>query len=119
MDTFFKNILRTIKAARKKNGLSQDDLAKLMGVTRVTVARWETGNGGNLNLMQIQKIANILNIVPSQFFDDNLTDSSSVDEQEEVLLQNFRKLNSEGKKELIKQSRFYSNVPELTCSQCS
>ena len=119
MDTFLENILHTIKTARKEKGLSQEDLAKLMGVTRVTVARWETGNGGDFNLVQIQKIRALFKIVPSQLFDDSLTSSSEADEQEEVLLQNFRKLNSEGKKELIKQSRFYSNVPELICSQCS
>jgi transcriptional regulator with XRE-family HTH domain len=31
-----------IKKRREAKGLTQEDLAKLIGVSRVTVARWET-----------------------------------------------------------------------------
>lgn len=31
-----------IKENRKAKGLTQEDLAKLIGVSRVTIARWET-----------------------------------------------------------------------------
>jgi len=31
-----------IKKRREEKGLTQEDLAKLIGVSRVTVARWET-----------------------------------------------------------------------------
>lgn len=34
---------RELKAARKKLGLTQGELAKAVGVQRVTVARWEAG----------------------------------------------------------------------------
>ncbi len=32
-----------LRAAREKLGLTQAELAKALGVQRVTVARWETG----------------------------------------------------------------------------
>lgn len=32
-----------LKAFRERESLSQDDLAKLIGVTRETVTRWENG----------------------------------------------------------------------------
>lgn len=34
-----------LKEARKKNGLSQEELAELIGVSRAAVAKWETGKG--------------------------------------------------------------------------
>ncbi len=34
---------KELKAKRKAKGLTQEDLAKISGVHRVTIARWENG----------------------------------------------------------------------------
>jgi transcriptional regulator with XRE-family HTH domain len=44
-----------IKALRREKGLSQDDLARQVGVSRSAVAQWETGRTGQVtgNLSRI------------------------------------------------------------------
>ncbi|HIU70230.1 MAG TPA: helix-turn-helix transcriptional regulator [Candidatus Enterosoma merdigallinarum] len=37
------NLAQTIKELRKKMLVSQQELGELLGTSRVTVARWETG----------------------------------------------------------------------------
>jgi repressor LexA len=53
---------------RKKKGLSQEELAELVGVTRSTVAKWEIGNrvpkGDHL-----MKLSDVLGVPPSYFFE--------------------------------------------------
>ena len=41
-----------IKKRREEKGLTQEDLAKLIGVSRVTVARWETDKTKPLPIFQ-------------------------------------------------------------------
>lgn len=37
------NISATLSAKRRERGLTQDDLAAHMGVTKASVSKWETG----------------------------------------------------------------------------
>ena len=43
---------KEIKEIREAKRLTQEDLAKLIGVSRVTVARWETGKTKPLPIFQ-------------------------------------------------------------------
>ena len=50
-----------MKHRREQRGLSQDDLAKLVGVTRPTIANYEAGECEPTLLVAV-KIAKVLNI---------------------------------------------------------
>jgi transcriptional regulator with XRE-family HTH domain len=50
-----------IKAARERIGLTQDGLARRIGVSRSAVAQWETGRSGQIgtNLTQIAAVLSV------------------------------------------------------------
>ncbi|MBQ7503485.1 helix-turn-helix transcriptional regulator [bacterium] len=51
-----------LKKARKRLGLTQQQLADKLGVTRITVARWETKRQPSLN--RLFEISALLNLEP-------------------------------------------------------
>lgn len=53
-----------LKAARIEKGLTQTDLAKLLGVGQSAVGKWERGIVTNIKRSMIQQIATALNISP-------------------------------------------------------
>ena len=117
MDTFQEVSLR-IKKARKKCGFTQEQLAALIGVSRLTITRWEN-NASCLSLGQLQQLAALLNSSLEDFLSvEGLTrntqsQSAALDDAEFTLLTIFRELNSNGKQALLKQASLYSEVPSL------
>ena len=80
-----------IKDYRKKKGLSQDDLAVILGVTRSKIANWENGRTFPKPDM-IQEIANKLGI--------NLTNSDLINDfidYESTLKKKFKQIEENGK----------------------
>jgi repressor LexA len=68
-DTIVENFKpKRLAELRKKKGLTQEDLAELLGVTRVTVARWETGKLVP-STSSILKLSKALGVSPSYFFE--------------------------------------------------
>jgi len=56
-----KTIGKSIKEKRVEQGLSQQSLAKLIGVTHASISYWE--NGVNIpNVLDLWKIADVFNI---------------------------------------------------------
>ena len=56
-----KTIGKSIKEKRIEQGLSQQTLANLIGVTHASISYWE--NGVNIpNVLDVWKIADVLNI---------------------------------------------------------
>lgn len=83
-----------IKDYRKKKGLSQDDLAVILGVTRSKIANWENGRTFPKPDM-IQEIANKLGI--------NLTNSDLINDfidYESTLKKKFKQIEENGKIEI-------------------
>lgn len=83
-----------IKDYRKKKGLSQDDLAVILGVTRSKIANWENGRTFPKPDM-IQKIANKLGI--------NLTNDDLINDfidYESTLKKKFKQIEENGKIEI-------------------
>lgn len=56
-DVFHENL----KAARLKKGLSQQEVADLVGVAKSTYSMWETGNR-EPNLMRIKALTRVLDV---------------------------------------------------------
>ena len=83
-----------IKDYRKKKGLSQDDLAVILGVTRSKIANWENGRTFPKPDM-IQEIANKLDI--------NLTNGDLINDfidYESTLKKKFKQIEENGKIEI-------------------
>lgn len=58
-----------LKEARKKTGLTQEELAELIGVSRAAVAKWETDNGLP-DIENLKAIAKLLDVSIDYLLDD-------------------------------------------------
>ena len=82
-DTFRKEVKpmeigEKIKIARKKKGMTQEDLGKLVGVQKSAIAKYESGRVVNIKRSTLQKIASALNIRPSELiFEESPKESAS------------------------------------------
>jgi transcriptional regulator with XRE-family HTH domain len=61
MDKFYKNLGAKIKKIREKQGLSQEELGKKLGVKRVAISQIETG-GRKISAEEITEFAKVCNI---------------------------------------------------------
>lgn len=120
--------MERIKELRKEKGLTQAELAKLIGVNPVTLSRYETGDR-KPKIDKLEKMAEIFGVTPSYItgltdlkFDKKLLELLkkanspkskpykpndfellTFGEDEYYLLVDYRSLNSEGKKQASKQ----------------
>lgn len=62
-----------IKKLRTERGLSQEELGKMLGVKRAAVQKWESGTVKNLKRETIIKLAEIFNVSPSSFIDEEFS----------------------------------------------
>jgi transcriptional regulator with XRE-family HTH domain len=60
--------LKRLRASRLKKALTQEDLAKLAGVSRQTVTRLENGDP-NVSPGTLRKLAKALKVRPNQLLD--------------------------------------------------
>ena len=58
-----------IKLYREKNGYSQEDLARILGVTRRTVSRWEQ-NSSKPNGDELKRLATLLGVTEDEILSD-------------------------------------------------
>ena len=58
----------TLKAARVNAGLTQKQLANLMGISESTMIKWEKSNGKDVKLADFRKICKILGMNPNDIF---------------------------------------------------
>jgi len=58
-----------LKEARKKTGLTQEELAELIGVSRAAVAKWETDNGLP-DIQNLKAAAELLDVSIDYLLDD-------------------------------------------------
>lgn len=68
-------LAQRLVAARKKRGLSQVDLAKLLEVSPGTVGGWENGSHG-IHLSRVEQVARVLKIKPSVLLADMMEPSA-------------------------------------------
>ena len=53
-----------IKTLREEHNLTQTELAEIVGVTKTTVSRWETGNIETLKLSILEKLSQRFQVNP-------------------------------------------------------
>ena len=63
-----------IKNLRKNKGITQEQLAESVGVSLMTVRRWEWGNT-TPNSSMLKKLAEVLDTTPENLLDDNTNEN--------------------------------------------
>lgn len=58
-----------IRNRRIELGMTQQDVADAIGITKATVSRWETGNIKSMNRDNIEKLSRLFDIPPSVLLD--------------------------------------------------
>ena len=58
----------TLKAARVNAGLTEKQLANLMGISESTMIKWEKSNGKDMKLADFRKLCKILEVNPNDIF---------------------------------------------------
>jgi len=67
MDIFYKQLSKKIKAVREKLGLSQETLAKELGISRVAISQIENGDR-KIGAEEIAKLSKVFNIPTDVLF---------------------------------------------------
>lgn len=105
-----------IKFLREKNQLTQDELAKIIGVTDKAISFWEIGKY-KPRMGSIQKIADYFGIQKSNIIEDDGMEKLFIIQKQpnikemELLLQ-FHKLNDLGQEKIIEDIRNLNFVPK-------
>ncbi len=67
-----------IKKRREKLGLTLEEVGRFVGVSKGTVAKWESGFIKNMRRDKIIKLAEILHTSPLDFLSDNTADPNTL-----------------------------------------
>lgn len=100
---------------RKEQNKTLEDIAKIVGVGKSTVRKWETGMIANMRRDKIAKLAEALNTTPAYLMgwedetekkkNTTTSEPDKLSQKEKQLILDFRSLNSQGQ-ELILQQMF-------------
>lgn len=90
-----------IRNARIMRGLTVEELAAKIGISKSTMSRYETGAIPNIMSDKIEEIAIALDVSPSYLIGWN-NGSGDIGSEEKHLLHLFRNLTDEGKAEAFK-----------------
>ena len=89
-----------IAELRAKNGISQTELAELLGTTKQTIYKYETGLVTNIPLEKIERIAEVLGISPSSLmgWDAPSKGASSIPNEAQKVAKDYLALDHWGKR---------------------
>ena len=95
-----------IRAVRRERGLTQDDLAEKVGVSRSAVAQWETGRTGQVT-GNLSRIADVLDVnVEFLMYGDDKRGPAEVRHGDELaLLRLYRECEPEDRQMLLRTAR--------------
>jgi transcriptional regulator with XRE-family HTH domain len=95
-----------VRAARRDRGLTQDELANLVGVSRSAVAQWETGRAGQVT-GNLSRIAGALEVnVEYLMFGDDKRAVGQVQQGDELaLLRLYRECEPDDRQMLLRTAR--------------
>jgi len=101
-----------IRALRKANGLTQEELGRLIGVQKAAINKYETGVVVNLKRPVMSALAKALHVSPIDLFDDedyekgavkNNNTGLSLEPDELLVLTTYQNLPSPGKEYIQQQ----------------
>ena len=95
-----KEIGERVREFRKRRGLTQEQLAVMVDVTFQQIQKYENGNT-RMNTDKLQAVAQALSVPVSAFFDDDKKDERLLSSQELKLVEGFRSLSSQDKREFV------------------
>lgn len=95
-----------IRAARRDRGMTQDELADRVGVSRSAVAQWETGRAGQVtgNLSRIAGVLEV-NVEYLMYGDDKRAVGDVRQGDELALLRLYRECDPEDRQMLLRTAR--------------
>jgi transcriptional regulator with XRE-family HTH domain len=95
-----------IRAARHERGLTQDELAERVGVSRSAVAQWETGRTGQVT-GNLSRIAGALEVnVEYLMYGDDKRAATEIGQGDELaLLRLYRECDPEDRQMLLRTAR--------------
>lgn len=103
MTNYFEHSGQRIRAARIARGITQQNLAEAIGVSRSAVAQWETGRAGQLG-SNLSRIAAVLGVPAGQLLEGDAPDGTIEAENgtEIGLLRLFRDLTEDDQALLLR-----------------
>ena len=101
-----QNIGARIQAVRRERGLTQDDFANRVGVSRSAVAQWETGRAGQVT-GNLSRLAAVLDVsVEYLMYGDDKRAAGEVRQGDELaLLRLYRECDPEDRQMLLRTAR--------------
>jgi transcriptional regulator with XRE-family HTH domain len=100
------DIGRRVRAARQDRGLTQNELASQVGVSRSAVAQWETGRAGQVtgNLSRIASVLEV-NVEYLMYGDDKRAVGEVRQGDELALLRLYRECQPDDRQMLLRTAR--------------
>ncbi len=80
---YMDTIGRKIRELRTQRGLTPEQLAKNVGVSRIAVLKWENGSAQNIKIANILKICDIFGLTADELLRDTPVNDYAVHEDEE------------------------------------
>ena len=101
-----RDIGARIQAVRRERGLTQDDFASQVGVSRSAVAQWETGRAGQIT-GNLSRLAAVLDVsVEYLMYGDDKRAAGEVRQGDELaLLRLYRECDPEDRQMLLRTAR--------------
>lgn len=108
-----------IKQRREELGLSQEYIAKAVGVSKATVSRWESGEIENLRRNRIYNLSKVLQISPNDLLCDDQELSykkkaTYAEDHDAPLLDVYHRLNARGKEKVLDYASDLAKSPDYT-----
>jgi transcriptional regulator with XRE-family HTH domain len=95
-----------VREARRESGLTQDQLANQVGVSRSAVAQWETGRTGQVtgNLSRIAAVLDV-NVEYLMYGNDKRAPALALQGDELAMLRLYRECDPEDRQMLLRTAR--------------
>lgn len=108
-----KSLSEKIYYLRKKNGLTLEAVANVVGVGKSTVRKWETGTIANMRRDKIALLAEALHTTPAYLmgWEENIApDELRVTESDKEILELFKQIPEKDRRVLLEMVRSYANT---------